>query len=73
MSNGEKKAGVLPTDPVTKEQTVVLVQSLLVTWNVLDHLQTHGIFKTKQDIMKLRADGCCKPDGGTCCVNKRLV
>ncbi len=69
----EKKPGALPTGPATIEQTVVLVQSLLVTWNVLDHLQQKGVFKTQADIMKLRADGCCKPDGGTCCVNKRLV
>jgi hypothetical protein len=73
MSNGEKKSGVLPTEPVTQEQKVVLVQSLLVTWNVLGHLQQHGIFKTQEDILKLRAEGCCKPDGGTCCVNKRIV
>jgi hypothetical protein len=32
-------SGVLPTGSVTKEQRVVLVESLLVDWRVLEHLQ----------------------------------
>lgn len=73
MPNKEKKAGVLPTERATKEQTVILVQSLLVTWKVLEHLESKGLLKAREEVMKLRADaGCCAPDGGSCCVNKRV-
>jgi hypothetical protein len=70
----KKKSGVLPTRRATKEQTVVLVQSLLVTWSVLDHLQLKGLLKPKDEVARLvRAeDSCCAPDGGTCCVNKKI-
>ena len=53
-------------DPLTKEERVILVRSLLVDWKVLEHLQQQGAI---QNIPALRAQ-CCKPDGGTCCVNK---
>jgi hypothetical protein len=26
----------------------------------------------KGALARMAADGCCKPDGGTCCVNKKL-
>jgi hypothetical protein len=64
----EDESGVLPTHAVTREETVVLVRSLLVDWKVLEHLQDKGIV----DARLTRAEaGCCKPDGGTCCVNKQ--
>jgi hypothetical protein len=63
------ESGVLPTGSVTKEQTVVLVQSLLVDWKVLEHLHEKGIVEKR---FTLRDEaGCCAPDGGTCCVNKK--
>jgi len=65
----EEKPGVLPTHAVTKEERVVLVQSLLVDWKVLEHLQQKGIIEARRGA-SARA-GCCKPDGGTCCVNKQ--
>ena len=43
MPDKKKKSGVLPTKRATKEQTVILVQSLLVTWKVLEHLESKGI------------------------------
>lgn len=65
----EEASGVLPTGSVTKEQRVVLVESLLVDWRVLEHLQGKGILEER--FLERAADGCCKPDGGTCCVNAR--
>lgn len=71
----DKKAdtGLLPTERATKEQTVVLVQSLLVTWKVFEHLEQKGLLK-QAEVLKARAAaaGCCAPDGGSCCVNKHL-
>lgn len=58
----------LPTRGVTRAQTAILVQSMLVDWRVLEHLQQKGIV---EDAFAMRADGCCKPDGGTCCVNAK--
>jgi hypothetical protein len=77
MPDKRKASGALPTTSATKEQTVVLVQSLLVTWKVLDHLKDKGVIPSRESFSrdlggKLRADdACCKPDGGTCCVNKK--
>jgi len=67
------ESGALPTGSVTKEQTVVLVQSMLVTWEVLDHLKQKGALGSgPKDQLALRKDaGCCKPDAGPCCVNKK--
>jgi hypothetical protein len=73
MSNEQYQPGELPTEPVTQEQRVVLVKSLLVDWKVLEHLKATGMLKPQEDgTVALRA-GCCKPDGGTCCVNKKEV
>jgi hypothetical protein len=59
------------TRPVTQEERVILVQSLLVTWDVLDHLQQRGAIADQAALRD--AGGCCRPDGGTCCVNKQSV
>jgi hypothetical protein len=67
MPQEEREPGVVPTDRVTKQETVVLVRSLLVDWKVLEHIRDHGV-GAEQLTASLRA-GCCKPDGGTCCVN----
>jgi hypothetical protein len=71
MSNEQYQPGELPTEPVTKEQRVVLVESLLVDWKVLEHLKAEGMLKPQADgTVRMRAQ-CCTPDGGTCCVNRR--
>lgn len=71
MSQEGDKAGVesgaLPTQPATKQETVILVRSLLVDWKVLDHLREHEII---EDQLAMARAGCCAPDGGSCCVNK---
>ena len=55
----------------TREERVILVQSLAVTWDVLDHLRDKGVLPVRAEMRA--ADGCCKPDGGTCCVNKKAL
>jgi hypothetical protein len=65
----EQKPGALPTDRVSKTETVVLVRSLLVDWKVLDHLRKHGV--TKEGLAARARAECCTPDGGSCCVNKK--
>jgi hypothetical protein len=52
-------AGVLPTRFVRSEQAAALTHMLNLT---PDELQ--------QIAGGLRRAACCKPDGGTCCVNK---
>jgi hypothetical protein len=68
MPDKKDPARVLPTKRVTQENTLILVQSLLVDWKVFEHLHEQGVVEER---FALRAQaGCCKPDGGTCCVNK---
>ena len=62
------EASDLPTEAVTKEETVILVRSLLVDWKVLAHLHQKGIM---EEPFSLRSAGCCKPDGGSCCVHRQ--
>ena len=65
----KEPSGELPTTPVSKQETVILVRSLLVDWKVLEHLHQKGKIERQ---LTLRAEaGCCKPDGGSCCVNKK--
>ena len=79
MSLHEGESGSLPTEPVTTQQTVVLVQSMLVTWNVLEHLKAKGVVGSApsasssgaKDLVLREDAGCCKPDAGPCCVNKK--
>ncbi len=73
MPDERSESGSLATQRATREQTVVLVQSLLVTWSVLDHLKLKGVIGPREAGSKLRAeDACCAPDGGTCCVNRKI-
>lgn len=70
-----RKPGELPTEPITKEQRGNLVQSMLVTWKAMEHLRKMGMIMPQADGSNplRRADGCCKPDGGTCCPNAKIV
>ncbi|MFO1341114.1 MAG: hypothetical protein U1F53_23315 [Burkholderiaceae bacterium] len=38
----------------------------VVNDDALDHLVQRGV------LARMARDGCCKPDGGTCCPNARL-
>jgi|GEM_PF-4012153 len=73
MSPDKFQSGELPTVPVTNEQRVVLVESLQVTWKILEHLKDKGMLKIQPDGKVALRAGCCKPDGGTCCVNKKVL
>ena len=44
---------------------------MLVTDQTLNHLKSHGVIPMPG--VMARADGCCKPDAGTCCPNKKVV
>ena len=54
---------------VTQPQAVILLQSMMVDWRVMEHLHHHGVVENAFALRE--ADGCCKPDGGTCCVNAK--
>jgi hypothetical protein len=69
MSKKEKKSGSLPTKPSSRKRTAKLTKRLLVTDKALQHLVIKGMISTAQ----MRAAGCCKPDGGTCCPNKKAL
>jgi len=73
VSTPDDKPGQLPTETTSKEQRVILVESLLVTWRAMEHLREKGMIKPREDgtVPLRRDDGCCKPDGGTCCPNKK--
>jgi hypothetical protein len=79
MADENAVGGKLSTVSVSPERVQELMSELqnrlmLVTDRTLNHLQSHGALPAhgaKPTVV--RADGCCKPDGGTCCVNKKLV
>ena len=63
---------------ISAERVELLVNQLknrmmLVTDETKRHLQSHGVMPIGVNPGILRADGCCKPDGGTCCVNKKVA
>lgn len=66
-----------PTVSVSQERVVELMTVLekrlmLVTDSTINHLREHGVIpKEEESLRMMRAGGCCKPDGGTCCVNKK--
>ena len=62
----------LATRPISLEQAMSLLQDMSRRLNVvseqgLGHLLARGV------IAPIARDGCCKPDGGTCCPNKKLT
>ena len=67
----------ISTADVPAEHVETLIRELdrrlmLVTPQAINHLQSHGAIPMKGiEPAMLRADGCCKPDGGTCCPNKK--
>ena len=62
----------LATRPISLEQARSLLQEMSLRLTVvseqgLGHLLARGV------IAPVARDGCCKPDGGTCCPNKKLT
>jgi hypothetical protein len=57
---------------ISFEQAVMLMEELnkrmsVVSEQALGHLMSKGV------IAAIAREGCCKPDGGTCCPNKKIV
>lgn len=72
MTDREKPSTVSVSPERVEELMSELKNRLmLVTDFTLNHLQSHGVLPMHG--IAARADGCCKPDGGTCCVNKKVV
>lgn len=69
--NEEQISQLQQFQTVTQLRLDALVQELgkrarVVNEDSLDHLVQRGV------IALMARDGCCKPDGGTCCPNARL-
>jgi hypothetical protein len=65
-----------PTVSVSQERVTELMTELekrlmLVTDGTLNHLRSHGVIPQEGDSLRMMRAECCKPDGGTCCVNKK--
>jgi hypothetical protein len=69
---GDEREGVVPTVKLPVGGRVVLVQSMLLPWEAFEHLAEKGAIEARF-ALKAQADGCCKPDGGSCCPNRQFV
>ena len=72
MANLDRTEELLQMQTVSHIRTEALIAELtkrvmVVNDDALVHLQRRGV------IASAARDGCCKPDGGTCCPNKRLL
>jgi hypothetical protein len=73
MADENKAPAKISTVAVTPDKVEELIRELrnrlmLVTDQTLNHLRAHDLIPRME-----RAANCCKPDGGTCCVNKKTV
>jgi hypothetical protein len=73
MAADNVQAGALPTEPISPEQRAHLMKAMTVTPQALEHLRKQGMFNAREggDIPEMMPEGCCKPDGGTCCPNAK--
>jgi hypothetical protein len=73
MAQDHVQSGAVPTQPITTEQRAHLAKAMLVTPQALEHLRKMGMFKARgaADVPDMMPEGCCKPDGGTCCPNAK--
>lgn len=70
MSNDKSPSPLQPFETVTMLRIEALMHELtkrvrVVNEDALSHLIDRGV------IARMARDGCCKPDGGTCCPNAR--
>ncbi len=70
MSSEKSEPQSKAFETVTQHRLESLMQELtkrvrVVNEDALDHLVDQGV------IARMARDGCCKPDGGTCCPNAR--
>ena len=74
MKKPNKKPAIVSAAQVNKLMEGLQRRMMLVTDETLNHLRSHGVIPEPGKILEMaRADGCCKPDGGTCCPNKKSV
>ncbi|MET0357503.1 MAG: hypothetical protein ABW044_12050 [Cellvibrio sp.] len=71
MNDGDKAVSGLQMEYVSQLRLDTLLKELtkrtmVVNEDALTHLQNQGV------IPRMARDGCCKPDGGTCCPNARI-
>lgn len=71
MSNDPFASRLQSFETVSQLRLEALMQELgkrvrVVNEDALNHLMDRGV------IARMARDGCCKPDGGTCCPNARL-
>ncbi|QGZ42345.1 hypothetical protein IP92_04077 [Pseudoduganella flava] len=73
MGPDNVQSGALPTQPLTAAQRARLKKAMLVTPQAMEHLRKMGMFKARRaaDAPEMMPEGCCKPDGGTCCPNAK--
>jgi hypothetical protein len=72
MGTTGESAGGLQFEAVPADRVDALLKELatrvrVVNEDALQHLVDRGV------LARMAADGCCKPDGGTCCPNKRTA
>jgi hypothetical protein len=72
MATKNAGGGKITSTPISRERADQLIGELarrlnVVTAEALDHLVYRKVIQSRV------ADGCCKPDGGTCCPNARLT
>jgi hypothetical protein len=70
MNEDRQAASALAFETVSQIRLDTLLKELtkrvmVVNDDALQHLQDRGV------IARMARDGCCKPDGGTCCPNAR--
>lgn len=71
MNDDKQTATALQLEVISQIRVEALLHELtkrvmVVNEEGLKHLQDRGV------IALMARDGCCKPDGGTCCPNKRV-
>lgn len=71
MSDEKQMAALQQFETVSQIRMEALLKELtkrvmVVNDDALKHLVDRGV------IARMAADGCCKPDGGTCCPNKKV-
>ncbi len=71
MSNDKAPGTLQPFEAVTQFRLDALMTELtkrvrVVNEDALTHLINRGV------LAPVARDGCCKPDGGTCCPNARI-
>jgi hypothetical protein len=73
MTDDKAKHPTVPASPERVEELMSELKNrlMLVTDHTLNHLQSHGVIPRNDASLERMRANCCKPDGGTCCVNSK--